>query len=440
MFHGIEHVGKFLGDVVDRRSGLPAEPQGRTLQTSSSPAPFGRLGKAVKGAAGSPILDAGQVVIAGMRLTTGSGDPERGERFGLGAERFSRASATVGSAYPMEAWQGSGAQAYATANLRQAGRAESISTLDRRVQSVIAREAYQVAYHRDRLDEQSDYLGDLSYLTWSMALIPGTGKAMKAAFELAAVNAALSICGMELYKLAQETGENALQLRELAGEYSALTGKTAAPDLDDAPPPWPAEEPPRPDRPDQPGPGQGTLNLVPGLPPTSSQSRARATDAAPVSAPEDRLVEAQAAGPAQPGLPAGSTTELMSGMATAFGAFGAVGGMIGSAVAPLAAVLTGAAGAAGQSLSLLGAADNPATGDTDDTDDTRIAEGLPDTDPDDGDRGSAISEAGRGDDGPVMPEDVSESEDSEQQSQPRSTATPEQARPPVPPAATRPPQ
>lgn len=117
-------------------------------------------------------------------------------------------------------------------------------------------------------------------------------------------------------------------------------------------------------------------------------------------------------------------------------AFGAVGGMIGSAVAPLAAALTGAAGAAGQSLSLLSAADSPAA---DEMDETRIAEGLPDTDPADGDRGFTISEAGPGDDDPVLPEDVAESEESEQQSRPRSAATPEQARPPVPPAATRPP-
>ena len=278
MSHRIEHVGKFFGDSIGRRSDLPAG----TLQTSSTPAALGRLGGVVKGAAGSPILDAGQAVIAGMRLTTGSGDPERGEPFGLGAARFSRAGGTVASAYPMETWQGSGAQAYARANLRQVGRAESIATLDRRVQTVIAREAYQVAYHRDKLDEQSGYLGDLSYLTWSIAIIPGVGKAMKAAFELAAVNAALSICVAELYQLSQETGENAIQLRELAGEYSALIRKTAVPDFDDPPPAppsaapsWPGSPssespssgppsfgPPWSDRSDHPGHGQPSLNPV----------------------------------------------------------------------------------------------------------------------------------------------------------------------------------
>lgn len=458
--HGIEHFGKVLSGVIDRRISLPAEPFSRTAQTPSPTAgALGGFGRAVKGAAGSPILDAGQALIAGMRLTTGAGDPERGEPFGQGSARFSGAGETVGSAYPVADWQGSGAQAYATANLGQAGRTEAMAALDRGVQTVIAREAYQVAHHRDRLDDQSNYLADLSYLTWSIALIPGTGKALKAAFELAAVNAALSICSVEIYQLSQEAGENAEQLRELAGEYSAFTRQATPPDLDGAPPNPLPDEPPGPGPTEQDRPGHPVLVAVPGAPRASQPAPAgsvpsspRAGAAAPAADPNiEAAGSSSAPGPAPMATSTAVPPDMTSGMAAAFGA---VGGLIGSVFTPLAAVLTGAAGAAaaaGQSLSTLTSADvatapdqkgNPAIGD-----------GPLDTDSDD-DRDQPNNSAPNdsapndsaevGDDiGPAVPGVVAEPERPELQpthtfEQPPDEKPPEPA--PTPPAATRPPQ
>lgn len=433
VFDGAEHAGKVFNSLTDSHRGLGAAPHSPIAQ-SPPPGTQERFGKAIRSAFGSPILEAGQVMIAGMRLTTGWGDPERGEAFGQGSARFARAGETVASSYPSEEWQGSGSQAYATANRRQAGHTESMATLDRNVESVIERQAIQVAHHRDKLDDQSDILGDLSYMTWSMALIPGVGKAMKAIVELSAVSAALSGCSYELYQLSQEAGENAEQLRELVEEYSALSRKAAPPDLGDAPGLPPASDgPPRPDQSDQPGPGGPTPTQVPGSPPTPSPSGALGGSAATarVTVPPAGPVAERAAAPAiRPAVTAPSPkTEMMSEMAPAFGA---VSGMIGSVVAPLAAVLTGAAGAAGQSLSTL-TADVAAA---DEVGEIAIDEGMPATESDD-DRAVADPTAVAGhDSGQTMPEIVAESAES----RPQQTNTSEPLRPHVPPAATRPPQ
>lgn len=429
-----------VADLRHGQKGPASAPPGTRPQTPPlTSGSSGRLGNAVKAALGSPILDAGQVLIAGMRMTTGWDDPERGDRLGYGATLFTRAGETVGSAYPDQDWIGAGAQAYETANRRQADRIVSMAMLDRSVQTVIAREAYQIAYHRDKLDDQSNYLGDLSYLTWPLGLASGAGKAMKAAVELSAVSAALSICSAELYQLWQETNANATQLRELAGEYSALTGAHSPPHLDDVPPRPPSDEPVVPSRAGQPAPPQPTPNSAParGPAPTTAPARLPSSpimvDSLPVSHGNrcDEPVAGAAAEPAESATAAAAPSEMMSGTTSAFSA---IGGMIGSVVAPMAAALTGAAGAAGQALSTMTAAnvvDEENSGEKLDVD---VAQ--PDTARDEDLDLTESAAGGTADSGRLTPDVVAEPE----APQTHSTKPAEPQISSVPPAATRPPQ
>ena len=186
--------------------------------------------KRLKEAAGSEILDGGQKVIEGMRLTTGAGEPENGDRFGQGWSWFNDAGETLTSAFPNDSWAGEGADAYIGQNRTQAGRTNAVALLDRGVQTVIAREAYQVAYHRDKLDDQSNFLADLSYVTMALGLVPGYGKAMKSTVEAAAVQAALSICSLELYELSREANQNAAELHQAVGLYAGAAETTCQPE------------------------------------------------------------------------------------------------------------------------------------------------------------------------------------------------------------------
>lgn len=429
-FDVIDNFGKFIDALGVGQTASPAALPGMTPQPASpSPWGLGRAGRVAKNAAGSPILDAGQAVIAGMRLTTGWGDPDRGDRFGLGTARFTDAGETVASAYPRQDWQGSAAQAYATANRRQAGHIEWMATLDRRAQTVIAREAHQIEYHRDKLDDQSNYLGDLSYVTWPIALLPGAGKAMQVAFELAAVKAAMSICGVELYRLSQETSANAEELRKLADEYSALSRMTPLPDLKNAVPQQPSDAPPGADRTDQPESERPTQIVVPGSQPARPQGSA---PTAPATAPASLAGPAagQTVRPAESVPATAPPAEMVSGMASAFGA---VGGLLGAVAAPLTAVLTGAAEAAGQSLSKLTSADKGA--EADDGDDSAIEKAPTDSESDD-DSGLPDSAAAGTGGRPPPPVVAGESAEPEPALEPALEPT----RQTGPPAPTRPPR
>ncbi|HTF09680.1 MAG TPA: EspA/EspE family type VII secretion system effector, partial [Asanoa sp.] len=78
-------------------------------------------------AANGPILDGGQLVIARMKLTTGLGAPEDGERFGRGGARLHDASATLRSAQPTASWMGAGADSYSVQNVEQMDRSRAMA-------------------------------------------------------------------------------------------------------------------------------------------------------------------------------------------------------------------------------------------------------------------------------------------------------------------------
>jgi hypothetical protein len=316
---GLNGVGEFVRSTGDLAGLDNIANVGERLATLGAKLPDTKL---LRRAAGSELLDAGQLVIEGMRLTTGFGEPENGERFGQGWSQFNDAGDTLTSALPDDSWAGAGANAYVDQNRTHAGRTNTVALLDRGVQTVIAREAYQVKYHRDKLDDQSNFLADLSYVTLAMGLVPGVGKAMKAATEVAAVNAALDICSLELYELSRETNQNAAELEQAVGLYEgvAQTAKlklTGTQPLSPPPPPPGGTVPPKDPQCERPT----SVNERPGQ--AAATSSAEPAPAAP--------------GTGSPAAPAPQDVP-----AAAPGADGGLG-QLGSLLAPLGALLAGAA-------------------------------------------------------------------------------------------------
>jgi EspA/EspE family len=208
--------------------------------------------------ANSPILAGGQAVIARMRRTTGTGEPDVGEQFGQGSRRFRDASDELATADPTDDWTGGGADAYGAANRDQRGRTATVTDLDRDVQTVIAREAAQLDFHRSKLDDQSNWLADVGRTTFEMGLIPGGGPAMKAAVETQAVITAVGSSSTELATLSDEVGVNAAAVQELVGQYEQVSGSMddSAPITAPAPPPGgsdhhPTDRPPGEDQPSE---------------------------------------------------------------------------------------------------------------------------------------------------------------------------------------------
>jgi hypothetical protein len=193
-------------------------------------------------AADSPILDGGQFVIAGMKLTTGVGTPDDGERFGQAGARSRDAVGTLRSAQPNASWSGEGAESYSNRNVEQIARIENMTAVDHEVHRVLAEEAFQVDMHRDRLDSWYNWLADVGLVTFALGRIPGVGRSLKAAADAHAVLVAVGSSSIELYQLSSEVDANAAALQQLVGRYGDVAGTAAiAKTAPDRNPPAPSE-------------------------------------------------------------------------------------------------------------------------------------------------------------------------------------------------------
>lgn len=252
----IERVGRFtdLEDVI-----VVGERFARWAQTAG-------LDEFLR-AANAPILDGGQLVIAGMRLTTGLGEPEDGLRFGQGGARLHDVGATLRSAQPTANWSGAGANSYSVQNVKQMARTRTMAAADHQVHGVLATEAFQVNFHRDRLDDWYNWLADVGLVTFTLGLIPGVGQGLKAAADAHAVFVAVSRSSLELQQLSSEVGANAATLQQLVGRYENV-GQTA--NLSQAG--GDQNPPPPPSAPDEQSPTDGPGDKHPEDAPTTAPS------------------------------------------------------------------------------------------------------------------------------------------------------------------------
>jgi hypothetical protein len=187
---------------------------------------------------GTDLLDFGRLIIAGMKMTTGEGEPDPGSSFRNGREGFDKAGATLRSAVPDDSWSGVGSRAYADQNTRQQLRSEAMADADEAVFAVLVRESLQIKARRDTLDTQADLLAKTSSVTFPLQFIPRYGEAAKLAIETAALNSALQLCARTLYELQSEVSANAAELGQAVGRYAGVAD-TATGAVDFNPPPAP---------------------------------------------------------------------------------------------------------------------------------------------------------------------------------------------------------
>ena len=181
------------------------------------------VGKAAyRRAAIGPILTGGQLTIAGMKLTTGLGEPEDGACFGQGGARLHGTAATLMSAQSTTDWSGTAASAYSVENVKQMTRTRAMAAADNEVHGVLATEAYQIGFHRDRLDDSYNWLADVGVVTSALGLIPGVGRGLKAAADVQAVFVAVGRSSRELEQLSAEVEANAAALQQLVGCYETV--------------------------------------------------------------------------------------------------------------------------------------------------------------------------------------------------------------------------
>jgi hypothetical protein len=190
---------------------------------------------------GSDLLDYGQTIIAGMKNTTGQGDPERGNVFGQAQSTFNGVNETLKAAVPDSRWDGAGSSAYADQNTRQQLRSEGMADADHEVHKVLCRESTQITLRRGYLDDQYNFLANTSYVTFPLQFIPRYGEAMKMAIEIGALQIALGESYYQINRLQSEVSQNAAELQQAVGRYSGVADGAelpgAAVNFDPPPPP-----------------------------------------------------------------------------------------------------------------------------------------------------------------------------------------------------------
>jgi hypothetical protein len=253
-------------------------------------------------AANAPILTGGQLVIAGMKLTTGFGKPEDGARFGQGGARLHGAAATLMSAQPTESWSGAGATAYSVKDVKQMTRTRAMAAADHEVHGVLATEAFQIDFHRERLDGLYNWLADVGLLTSALGLVPGVGQGLKAAADAQAVLVAVGRSSLELDQLSSEVEANAAALQQLVGRYERVE-QTAdfSPTVEDQDPPAPPPPPPPEPSPEDESKDQPPEGEPPTPPPTPASGSPAQFVASPArGGPPQAPPAAVAQGPASP--------------------------------------------------------------------------------------------------------------------------------------------
>ena len=241
----VKVIGELIEGIAGRAGLKNVRELGERLTKSergSSSSPAGDVADKLLDAIGSDLLDLGQSIIAGLKNTTGQGDPDTGELFGQAQSRFDGVSETLRSAVPI-GWDGCGADAYADQNTRQQLRSEAMADADHEVHKVLYREAAQITLRRGYLDDQYNFLANTSYVTFPLQFIPRYGEAMKMAVEIAAMQTALGESYYQMNQLQSEVAQNAADLQQAVGRYSGVADGAEMPGAAvnfDPPPPPPA--------------------------------------------------------------------------------------------------------------------------------------------------------------------------------------------------------
>jgi hypothetical protein len=174
---------------------------------------------------GSPILAGAQVVIRGMKATTGSGEPEAGEAFKKSAELYDEAgNLLIDARVKPDRWDGTAAEAYEKKNDSHRHLTIEVAGAEQNMQRHLSDLAAQVTETRTNLDERVKFLSDYDTATSWMNAIPG-GAAVKAAADLGVASTQLGLAQMTMANLVAESLLNANRIRDQISTYEAAAGE-----------------------------------------------------------------------------------------------------------------------------------------------------------------------------------------------------------------------
>ncbi|WP_234820670.1 EspA/EspE family type VII secretion system effector [Mycolicibacterium goodii] len=219
-FHGALTNGrKLIGDAQDVIGGLGS--------LGVFPNPTGAALDAVLKLADSRVLAAAQMTIAGMKATTGNGQPDDGGGFRGSAQRLATAVETLIDAEPhADRWDGTASQVYNAVNASHRRLTSDTQAADSGIAAVIQTEAEQILRTRQHLDDISQFLYDYGLAT-AVANYSGPGKAAQLIADMTVAAGAIQTANVTMAILTKNVIENAARVKQHIGTYEKAQDDTS---------------------------------------------------------------------------------------------------------------------------------------------------------------------------------------------------------------------
>jgi hypothetical protein len=201
------------GDVIGIKWGDPPGPLDRQLANSDA------LG-AIANLAESPIIMAAQIAIYGMKVTTGSGEPETGEAFVTSEKKYRDAAGLLEETEiddPAQ-WDGTAATAYQKKASDHRHQTYEVAEGDKEMRPLLLALGQKVKETRDGLQGSIDFLADYDTATSWMNSIPG-GAVPKAIADAGVASTQLSMAQVSMAALVAESYDKADKIRAIASRY-----------------------------------------------------------------------------------------------------------------------------------------------------------------------------------------------------------------------------
>lgn len=182
-------------------------------------------------AAATPIIATGLRAMTIMSNLTGFEGPERGDRYGRGADAFSGVNSALQSTHSPNSWQGTASGAYGSRNDEQQQRADLMAKTDADVKSALDTEAEQIVDTRRQIDHQMTELTlaipfALAARLWNAP--PGSGMIASQVIEWAAFIKTVPIATQRMYRMVSDSAHNATVIRRAGATYDRIASEAQA--------------------------------------------------------------------------------------------------------------------------------------------------------------------------------------------------------------------
>jgi EspA/EspE family len=179
-------------------------------------------------AAATPIIAFGLRTMTIMSNLTGFEGPERGDRYGRGADSFSGVNSSLQATCPPNSWKGEASGAYGNRNDEQQKRADLMAKTDLEVKNALDAEALQIQDTRQQIDHQMTELTlaipfALAARLWNAP--PGSGMIASQVIEWAALAKTLPIATQRMYRMASDSAHNATVIRRAGATYDRIASE-----------------------------------------------------------------------------------------------------------------------------------------------------------------------------------------------------------------------